>query len=127
MLVFVKNKHGDNLMPCKPSKARKLLKQNKAKIVNYEPFTIELLYGSSGYKQAVDIGVDLGAKHIGIAIQSENKVITKGEIELRSDIKSNIDTRRQYRRGRRHRKTRYRKPRFDNRKRSKCHHQFKVG
>ena len=80
------NKHGENLMPCKPSKARKLLKQNKAKIVNYEPFTIELLYGSSGYKQAVDIGVDLGAKHIGIAIQSENKVITKGEIELRSDI-----------------------------------------
>jgi len=119
MLVFVKNKHGENLMPCKPSKARKLLKQNKAQIVQYEPFTIQLLYGSSGYKQPVDVGIDLGAKHIGIAIQSENKVITKGEIELRSDIKSNIDTRRQYRRSRRHKKTRYRKPRFDNRKRSK--------
>ena len=26
MLVFVKNKHGENLMPCKPSKARRLLK-----------------------------------------------------------------------------------------------------
>jgi hypothetical protein len=119
MLVFVKNKHGEKLMPCKPSKARKLLKQNKAKIVQYEPFTIELLYGSSGYKQAVDIGVDLGAKHIGIAIQSGNKVISKGEIELRNDIKSNIDTRRIYRRSRRNRKTRYRKPRFDNRKRAK--------
>ena len=118
MLVFVKNKHGENLMPCKPSKARKLLKQNKAKIINYEPFTIQLLHGSSGHKQDVDIGVDLGAKHIGIAIQSKNKVITKGEIELRSDVKSNIDTRRQYRRSRRQRKTRYRKPRFDNRKRS---------
>ena len=33
MLVFVKNKHGENLMPCKPSKARKLLKQKKAKII----------------------------------------------------------------------------------------------
>jgi len=43
MLVFVKNKHGENLMPCKPSKSRKLLKQNKAKIVNYEPFTIFLI------------------------------------------------------------------------------------
>lgn len=119
MLVFVKNKHGEKLMPCKPSKARKLLKQNKAKIVQYEPFTIQLLYGSSGYKQPVDIGIDLGAKHVGVAIQSGNKVISKGEIELRNDIKSNIDTRRIYRRSRRNRKTRYRKPRFDNRKRAK--------
>ena len=53
MLVFVKNKHGENLMPCKPSKARKLLKQKKAKIISYKPFTIQLLYGSSGYKQPV--------------------------------------------------------------------------
>ena len=45
MLVFVKNKHGKNLMPCKPSKARKLLKQKKAKIISYKPFTIQLLYG----------------------------------------------------------------------------------
>jgi len=104
-------------MPCKPSKARKLLKQNKAKIVQYEPFTIQLLHGSSGYKQPVDIGIDLGAKHVGVAIQSGNKVISKGEIELRNDIKSNIDTRRIYRKSRRNRKTRYRKPRFDNRKR----------
>jgi len=117
MLVFVKNKHGEKLMPCKPSKARKLLKQNKAKIVQYEPFTIQLLHGSSGYKQPVDIGIDLGAKHVGVAIQSGNKVISKGEIELRNDIKSNIDTRRIYRKSRRNRKTRYRKPRFDNRKR----------
>lgn len=117
MLVFVKNKHGEKLMPCKPSKARKLLKQNKAKIVQYEPFTIQLLHGSSGYKQPVNIGIDLGAKHVGVAIQSGNKVISKGEIELRNDIKSNIDTRRIYRKSRRNRKTRYRKPRFDNRKR----------
>lgn len=41
MLVFVKNKHGENLMPCKPSKARKLLKQKKAKIISYKPFTIQ--------------------------------------------------------------------------------------
>lgn len=119
MLVFVKNKHGENLMPCKPSKARKLLKQNKAKIINYEPFTIQLLHGSSGHKQDVDIGIDLGAKHIGLAMQSENKIIAKGEIELRQDVKSLLETRRQYRRGRRYRKTRYRKPRFDNRKKSK--------
>lgn len=116
MLVFVLNKHGKPLMPCKPRKARILLKEKKAKIVSYEPFTIQLLYGSSGYKQEVTIGVDTGAKNIGVAIKTENKVIAKGEIELRDDIKSNLDTRRQYRRSRRNRKTRYRQARFNNRK-----------
>jgi hypothetical protein len=33
MLVFVLNKHGDPLMPCKAGKARMLLKEGKAKVV----------------------------------------------------------------------------------------------
>ena len=119
MLVFIINKHGEKLMPCKQSKARKLLKQNKAKIIKYNPFTIQLLYGSSGYKQDVSVGVDLGAKYIGVAIQSQNKVIAKGEIELRQDIKSNLDSKRIYRKSRRSRKTRYRQARFLNRVSSK--------
>ena len=49
--VFILNKHGKPLMPCKPRKARLLLKANKAKIVNRYPFTIQLLYGSTGYTQ----------------------------------------------------------------------------
>ena len=102
-------------MPCKQSKARKLLKENKATIVGYNPFTIQLLYGSSGHTQETNIGVDLGAKYIGIAIQSQNKVIAKGTIELRQDVKSNLETRKIYRRSRRNRKTRYRKARFLNR------------
>jgi len=117
--VYVKNLRGEALMPTTPQKARKLLKQNKAKVINYKPFTIQLLYVTGEAKQPINIGIDLGAKYIGIAIQSENKVITKGEIELRQDVKSLLDTRRQYRRGRRYRKTRYRKPRYDNRKKSK--------
>ena len=117
MLVFVMNQHGEALMPCKPQIARKLLKEKKAKIVSYKPFTIQLLYGSSGYKQEVNVGVDLGAKHTGIAITSKDKVLIKGEVELRQDVKSLLETRRTYRRSRRNRKTRYRKARFDNRKR----------
>ena len=35
MFVFVLNKHGEALMPCKPRKARLLLKEKKAKIVSY--------------------------------------------------------------------------------------------
>lgn len=115
MIVFVKNMHGEALMPCKPQRARKLLKNKKAKIISYEPFTIQLLYGSRGYKQETHLGVDLGAKHIGLAIVSKDKVLAKGEIELRSDIPGLLETRRSYRQGRRYRKTRYRKPRFLNR------------
>ena len=117
MLVFVLNKHGEALMPCKPRKARLLLKEKKAKIASYKPFTIQLLYGSSGYKQEVKIGIDLGAKHVGIAMVSDKKVLIKGEIELRQDVKKLLDTRRTYRRSRRNRKTRYREPRFQNRTR----------
>lgn len=120
MLVFVFNKHGKPLMPCSNKKARLLLKNGKAKIINYKPFTIQLLYGSSGYKQKVSIGVDTGAKHIGVAITSGNKVLAKGEIELRQDVSSLITTRKTYRRSRRNRKTRYRKARFLNRKNRKC-------
>ena len=115
MIVYVINKHGRPLMPTKPSKARKLLKNKKAKIVSYKPFTIQLIYGSTGYTQNVDLGVDLGAKHVGVAIVSEGKVLDKGEIELRQDISKNITTKRQYRSSRRSRKTRYRKLRFLNR------------
>lgn len=115
MVVFVINKHGKALMPCKPRKARILLKEEKAKIIKYQPFTIQLLYGSYGYKQEIHIGVDLGAKHIGLAVTSQGNVLTKGEIELRQDIKSNLETRRILRRSRRNHKTRYRKARFLNR------------
>ena len=119
MLVFTINKNGEKLMPCKPSKARKLLRDNKAKIVSYKPFTIQLLYGSSGYKQDVNLGIDLGAKHIGVAITTEGKVLAKGKIELRDDVSSFLKTRKIYRRSRRGRKTRYREPRFLNRTKSK--------
>ncbi|MBC8459098.1 MAG: RRXRR domain-containing protein [Deltaproteobacteria bacterium] len=42
--VYVKNKNGSPLMPCKPAKARKLLRDEKAKVVNRCPFTIQLLW-----------------------------------------------------------------------------------
>ena len=99
-------------------KARILLKEGKAVIYKYDPFTIQLTYATGETKQDCHIGIDTGSKHIGMAITSENKVLFKGEIELRQDVKSNIDTKHIYRRSRRNRKTRYRQPRFLNRKRS---------
>lgn len=118
MRAFVVNMRGEPLMPCSQRKARILLKQNKAKIYKYNPFTIQLTIATGETKQDCHIGVDTGSKHIGLAVTSEDKVLFKAEVELRQDVKSNLDTRRIYRRDRRNRKTRYRKPRFLNRKRS---------
>lgn len=110
MRVFVLNMRGEPLMPCSQRKARLLLKSNKAVIYKYNPFTIQLTYATGETKQECHIGIDTGSKHIGIAITSEDKVLFKGEVELRQDVKSNLDTKRIYRRNRRNRKTRYRKP-----------------
>lgn len=109
---------GEPLMPCTQRKARLLLKENKATIYKYNPFTIKLNYATGEAKQDCHIGVDTGSKHIGLAVTSKDKVLFKGEVELRQDVKSNIDTRRVYRKARRGRKTRYRQPRFLNRKKS---------
>ena len=117
MLVYVINKDGRPLMPCKPQRARKLLKNKKAKIINYEPFTIQLLYGSAGHTQPVTLGVDTGSKIIGLSAVANNKEIYASETELRNDIVKLLSGRRESRRSRRSRKTRYRKPRFDNRTR----------
>lgn len=103
-------------MPCSQRKARLLLKQKKAKIVGYKPFTIQLCYATGEAEQAITIGVDEGARHVGIAIVSQGKVLAKGEVELRQDVHSLLLTRAQYRRDRRFRKTRYRRARFLNRR-----------
>ncbi|WP_416828966.1 RNA-guided endonuclease IscB [Ectobacillus polymachus] len=116
MRVFVKNVRGEPLMPCSPRKARLLLKQGKAKIVGYTPFIIQLQYATGETVQPVTIGVDSGAKYVGVAITTEEKVLAKGTIALRQDVKENLFLRATLRRSRRQRKTRYRKARFLNRK-----------
>lgn len=118
MRVFVFNMRGVPLMPCTQRKARILLKEGKAVIYKYNPFTIKLTHATGENTQDCHVGIDTGAKHVGVAITSEGKVLFKGEIELRQDVKSNLDTRRIYRRSRRNRKTRYRQPRFLNRRKA---------
>lgn len=119
MLVYVINRHGKPLMPCNSKKARLLLKSNQAKVIRREPFVIQLLFGSSGYKQPATLGVDAGAKHIGLSASTEKRELYSAEIVLRTDITELLSTRRELRRARRNRKTRYRKPRFLNRVKTK--------
>jgi len=105
-------------MPCKPRKVRLLLKENKAKVIKIEPFTIQLLYGSSGYKQEITLGVDAGSKIIGLSATTIKKELFSAEVQVRNDIVDLLSTRRQNRRTRRNR-LRYRKPRFLNRVKNK--------
>ena len=117
-MVYVLNKQGQPLMPCKEAKARKLLKQNKAKIVKYEPFTIQLLFDCENQTQEVNLGIDAGSKHIGVSATTEKQVLYEAEVELRNDIVDKLSSRRAARRTRRNR-LRYRPARFNNRIHSK--------
>ena len=83
MLVYVLNKDDKPLIPRKPRKTRKLLEANKAKVVKRTPFTIQLLYGSSGYKQEINLGVDAGSKAIGLSATTETKELYKATVLLR--------------------------------------------
>ncbi len=115
MFVYVLNCHGHPLMPCRPRKARILLKAGKAKVVKMVPFTLKLRYGSSGYTQEVSLGIDAGTRHIGMSATTEKAVLFEAEAQPRADMQEVLATRRQFRRARRNRTTRYRPCRFLNR------------
>lgn len=116
MFVYILNCHGKPLMPCQPRKARMLLKAGKARVVKMVPFTLQLRYGSSGYTQEVSLGIDAGTRHIGVSATTEKAVLFEAEVQPRTDIQEVLATRRQFRRARRNRTTRYRACRFLNRR-----------
>ena len=113
-MVYILNKHGKPLMPCSQRKARILLKEKKAMVVKRTPFTLKLLYGCSGYKQEITLGIDAGSKVIGVSATAETREVYASEVTLRNDISDLLTDKRTLRRTRRSR-LRYRKPRFNNR------------
>ena len=117
-MVYVIDQNGQPLMPTtRHGKVRRMLKSGQAKVVKRCPFTIQLLYETGNITQPVSLGIDAGSKHIGLSATTKEKVLFESDVELRNDITQLLSTRREIRRSRRNRKTRYRKPRFDNRKR----------
>ena len=119
-MVYVLNKYGEPLMPTtRYGRVRRLLRKGIAVIVDYRPFTIQLTYGTPNGVQEVSLGVDAGTKHVGFSATTKKKVLFEAELLLRSDIVAKLATRREFRRARRNRKTRYRKSRFLNRTGSK--------
>lgn len=122
---FVLDTNGKPLSPTKETKAWYMIRKGKAKLVSKYPMVVQLnrvIPADEICKDEVRIGIDDGGLHTGIAIvqkcQTKNKVLFKGTIEQRNDVKHLMDVRRGYRRYHRQNK-RYRKARFDNRKSSK--------
>ena len=116
--VCVLSNSGERLMPTfRLGKVRRLLKDGKAKIVKHHPFTIQLLYDSKTNTQPIEICEDVGYNYIGISVKSESHEYVSAQYDTLQDEKEHHDDCRKYRRTRRNR-LRYRKPRFDNRKRS---------
>ena len=120
MVVFVLNQNCEPLMPCKPAKARHLLKSGKAKVVSVNPFTIRLKFANTHYTQPLVIGIDPGFKTLGVSVRkvNSNVVVYASETNLKQDIKKKLTRKKTYRRNRRNRKTRYRQARFLNRTRA---------
>ncbi len=103
-------------MPTTPRKARLLLKQGKAKMVNRKPFTIQLSSATGEAKQEIKLGVDSGYLNIGFSAITEKEELFAGEAKTLKGMSERLKERRMYRTQRRSR-LRYRKPRFDNRRR----------
>jgi 5-methylcytosine-specific restriction endonuclease McrA len=111
-------------MPCRPSRAKELLRKGKAAVFRRYPFTIILKGRSGGATQPTAFKVDPGSKTTGVALVTDFKrgktVVWAAEIEHRGQrVRDALLSRRALRRGRRSRKCRYRAPRFLNRTRPK--------
>ena len=119
MSVYVIAEDGRPLMPCSEAKARHLLDAKRAKVKHRTPFTIQMVVPTTHYTQEVIVSVDAGSKTIGISSGTKRKELLAEEVNPRNDVVDNLSTRREFRRARRNRKTRYRKPRFNNRVHSK--------
>ncbi len=115
--VFVIDSEGKLCLPTRPARARRLLRDKKAKVIQVVPFTIQLNYSIDNPVGSFVVGIDDGAKHVGVAIVNDktNEVVFKGQINLRQDVKRLMKQRADYRRSRRSRNLRYRPPRFSNR------------
>lgn len=122
---FVVDKNNRPLTPTKVNKGWYLIRKGRAKLKSKYPMVIQLekeVELDNKDESHMVCGIDDGGLHTGIAIvqkcQTKNKVVFKGTIEQRQDVKYLMDIRRGYRRYRGQHK-RYRAARFDNRASSK--------
>jgi 5-methylcytosine-specific restriction endonuclease McrA len=119
--IFVIDQNKRPLDPIHSAQARQLLRNKKAAIYRRFPFTIILKKSQpDSVVTPLRLKLDPGAKTTGIALVNDasGEVVFAAELKHRGfAIREVLTSRRQLRRGRRTRKTRYRQPRFLNRTR----------
>ncbi len=121
-MVFVLSSDKQPLDGCHAARARKLLSAGRAVVWKRYPFTIILKNRTAAESVTHEhrLKIDPGSKTTGLAIVQEgtDRVVWAGELTHRGQaIRDALLARRAIRRGRRQRHTRYRKPRFLNRRR----------
>lgn len=120
--VFVIDTNKQPLNPVHPARARVLLREGKAAVLRRYPFTIVLKREVQHPQvQPLRLKVDPGSKTTGLALVNDTsgEVVWAAELTHRGQaITAALASRHAVRRSRRQRKTRYRKPRFDNRRRN---------
>lgn len=111
------------LMPCTPARARLLLKQKKAAVLRRYPFTLILREARpTANVQPLRLKIDPGSRTSGLAVTNDTtgEVLWAAELTHRGEqVHQALQKRAAARRGRRQRHTRYRKPRFLNRRQPK--------
>jgi 5-methylcytosine-specific restriction endonuclease McrA len=120
--VFLLNANKEPLDPIEAGWARKLLKAGKAAVFRRFPFTLILKeeLATPRAVQPLRVKLDPGSRTTGIAVlnNATGEVVFAAELEHRGQlIVKRLQERRAIRRNRRNRKTRYRQPRFLNRRR----------
>lgn len=111
------------LNPCTPARARLLLQHRKAAVLRRFPFTLILhTVCPEGPMAPLRLKLDPGSHTTGIALVNDatGEVVWAAELTHRGEqVREALTKRRAVRRSRRQRHTRYRKPRFANRRRPK--------
>ena len=119
--IFVLDTEKKPLNPIHPAQARQLLRNKKAAVFRRFPFTIILKESRpDSTVSPLRLKIDPGANYTGIALVNDltGEIAFAAELKHRGfAIRDTLTSRRQLRRSRRNRKTRYRKPRFSNRTR----------
>jgi 5-methylcytosine-specific restriction endonuclease McrA len=120
-MVFVVDQQQRPCRPVHPGRARHLLTHGRAAVYRRYPFTLILREGEpSEESEPVRLKIDRGSKTTGLAVVNEatGQVVWAAELAHRGEqVTARLDQRRACRRSRRQRHTRYRPPRFLNRRR----------
>jgi hypothetical protein len=117
--IFVLSVDGQPLTPCKPSKARKLLKGNQAKSIwnKFGRFGIQMLFEVGRKTPKTALGVDFGTKFegYGVVVGKENNLSVMWKLPDKKKLVRKLMNRKQMRRAKRWRTCRRRQCKSDNR------------